>query len=88
MDAVDIRALDHPAQLEQVVNLEIEVWGLSPRDAVPSNLLHVFAIRGGPVLGAFVWLERFQSGADRAGCSGRIWQLSILIIRVRVLDLR
>ncbi len=54
MDAVDIRALDHPTQLEQVVNLEIEVWGLSPRDAVPSSLLHVLAVQGGLVLGAFV----------------------------------
>lgn len=55
--AVDIRILEHPAALEQVVDLEILVWGLSPRDAVPSNLLHVLAVQGGLVLGAFASSE-------------------------------
>jgi predicted GNAT superfamily acetyltransferase len=50
---VEIRALDDSAALEQVVDLEIAVWDLHPRDAVPSSLMHVLALGGGLVLGAF-----------------------------------
>lgn len=50
---VDIRILRAAAELEAVVDVEIAVWGLLPRDAVPSALLHVLALRGGLVLGAY-----------------------------------
>ena len=50
---IDYRILHDPADLEEVVNLQIAVWGLNPRNAVPSALLHVMALGGGLVLGAY-----------------------------------
>lgn len=38
--------------LERVVDLEMLVWGLPPRDAVPSNLLHAMVNTGSLVVGA------------------------------------
>jgi predicted GNAT superfamily acetyltransferase len=39
--------------LERVVDLEMLVWGLPPRDAVPSNLLHAMVNTGSLVVGAY-----------------------------------
>jgi predicted GNAT superfamily acetyltransferase len=50
---IDLRILHDPAELEEVVNLEIAVWGLNPRNAVPAAVLHVMALNGGLVLGAY-----------------------------------
>lgn len=50
---IEYRILRDPAELEEVVNLEITVWGLNPRNAVPSAILHVMALGGGLVLGAY-----------------------------------
>jgi predicted GNAT superfamily acetyltransferase len=47
------RVLHTPAEMEAVVDLEIFVWGSSPRGAVPSALLIALAHHGGHVLGAF-----------------------------------
>lgn len=47
------RTLHTPAEMESVVDLEIFVWGMSPRDAVPGALLIALANHGGHVLGAF-----------------------------------
>ncbi|MCC6802831.1 MAG: GNAT family N-acetyltransferase, partial [Anaerolineae bacterium] len=49
---IDYRVLHDPADLEKVVSLQIVVWGLNPRNAVPSALLHVMALNGGLVVGA------------------------------------
>ncbi|MEP6988631.1 MAG: GNAT family N-acetyltransferase, partial [Chloroflexota bacterium] len=40
------------AELEQVVDLEMLVWGLPARDAVPSGLLHAMVNTGSLVVGA------------------------------------
>jgi len=50
---IDYRPLHTVEELEQVVNLEIAVWGLDPRDAVPMNLMRPISAHGGLVLGAF-----------------------------------
>ncbi len=50
---IDYRILHDPAQLEHIVDLEVAVWGLNPRNAVPSALLHVMALGGGLVMGAY-----------------------------------
>lgn len=50
---IDYRILHNPADLEEVVSLQIAVWGLNPRNAVPAALLHVMALGGGLVLGAY-----------------------------------
>lgn len=47
------RILNEIEDLEQIVNLETAVWGLNPRDAVPAAILHVVALNGGLVLGAY-----------------------------------
>lgn len=41
------------SDLEKLVDLEIIVWNLQPRDAVPSSLLHVIASNGGLTSGVF-----------------------------------
>lgn len=50
---ISYRVLREMAELEQVVSLELAVWGLNPRNAVPSAILHVIALNGGLVLGAY-----------------------------------
>ena len=50
---IDIRILHTIPELEAAVDVELVVWGLHPRDAVPSALMHVLALRGGLVLGAY-----------------------------------
>ena len=50
---IDYRILHDPAELEEVVNLEISVWGLNPRNAVPTAILHVMALGGGLIMGAY-----------------------------------
>jgi predicted GNAT superfamily acetyltransferase len=50
---IDYRALESIDDLEKVVDLEILVWGLSARDAVPSNLLHAMVNTGSLVVGAY-----------------------------------
>src|SRR5690606_11155580 len=51
---VDIRILTEPDELEQVVDLEIAVWGVAPRDVVPMNLMRPIVQHGGVALGAFL----------------------------------
>jgi predicted GNAT superfamily acetyltransferase/predicted GIY-YIG superfamily endonuclease len=50
---MDYRIIQEPEILEQVVDLEIEVGGLLPRDAMPVNMLRPIALHGGLVIGAF-----------------------------------
>lgn len=47
-----IRPLDTPEEFRLVEDLEIIVWGLDPREAVPSNIMRPITIGGGVVLGA------------------------------------
>lgn len=51
--SIDYRSLETVEQLEQVVDLEIAIWGLDPRDATPANLLHALLHGGGCLYGAF-----------------------------------
>ncbi|MFN8528848.1 MAG: GNAT family N-acetyltransferase [Anaerolineae bacterium] len=50
---IDIHILHTIAELEAAVDVEVAVWGLNPRNAVPSALMHVLTLRGGLVLGAY-----------------------------------
>ncbi len=47
------RSLESIDDLEKVVDLEMLVWVLPPRDAVPSNLLHAMVNTGSLVVGAY-----------------------------------
>lgn len=49
----ECRLLTEKADFEQVVDLEIDIWKLEPRDAVPINLLHAMASNGSLVAGAY-----------------------------------
>jgi predicted GNAT superfamily acetyltransferase len=48
-----IRPLHTIAELEQVTDLEIAIWGIADREAAPSNLTHALVHSGGLVLGAY-----------------------------------
>jgi predicted GNAT superfamily acetyltransferase len=47
------RQIEDLAEIEAVVDLEIVVWSLDPRDAVPSNILHAMVTNGYLLVGAF-----------------------------------
>jgi predicted GNAT superfamily acetyltransferase/predicted GIY-YIG superfamily endonuclease len=49
----ELRPLNTVEELEDIVDLEIRVWDLDPRDAVPSNLLHAMANTGSLIVGAY-----------------------------------
>jgi predicted GNAT superfamily acetyltransferase len=50
---IDYRPLSDMADFERMVDLEMHIWGVHPRDAVPANMLRALAGHGGLVLGAF-----------------------------------
>ncbi|HVU10786.1 MAG TPA: GNAT family N-acetyltransferase [Phototrophicaceae bacterium] len=50
---MEYRALNTVAEFDEALNLEIAVWGLDPRDAVPTSLLHAIQHGGGLVMGAY-----------------------------------
>ena len=52
--AVTIRPCHTVEEFEQMVELEVRVWGFVERDVVPSQMYVVAAKIGGQVLGAFV----------------------------------
>jgi predicted GNAT superfamily acetyltransferase len=47
------REIDNIADLEQLVDLETQVWQMAEREAVPVNILHAIAHSGGCVIGAY-----------------------------------
>lgn len=49
----ECRAITENVDFEHVVDLEINIWKLEPRDAVPTNLLHAMAANGSFVAGAY-----------------------------------
>ncbi|MEZ4666930.1 MAG: GNAT family N-acetyltransferase [Anaerolineae bacterium] len=49
----DCRPIQSMGEFEKIVELEIAVWGLEPKDAVPSSLLHAMATNGSLVAGAY-----------------------------------
>jgi predicted GNAT superfamily acetyltransferase len=50
---IEYRSINQIDELEQVVDLEMAIWGLLSRDAVPSNLLHAQVYNQGTLIGAF-----------------------------------
>lgn len=50
---IQYRLIDRAEEFEEVVDLEIEVWGLEPRDAVPGNMFRSLVHNGAAVIGAF-----------------------------------
>jgi predicted GNAT superfamily acetyltransferase/predicted GIY-YIG superfamily endonuclease len=46
------RCVEDLSTLELIVDLEIKVWGLEPRDAAPANLLHAIVDHGGVLIAA------------------------------------
>jgi predicted GNAT superfamily acetyltransferase len=49
----EYRQINQITDLEKIVDLEIAVWGLNPRDAAPSNLMHAMAHTGSLIVGAY-----------------------------------
>lgn len=54
VDTVEYRTIHSASEFDLAVNLEIEVWGLDPIDAVPTNIMHTIAMNGGVVIGAYI----------------------------------
>jgi predicted GNAT superfamily acetyltransferase len=50
---IDIRPLHTIPELEAAADIQAAVWGLNPRNVVPSSIAHVMTLRGGLVLGAY-----------------------------------
>ncbi len=53
MAAFEYRVLNTNEEFEQAHALEIAIWGLHPRDAVPVNLLRALQHSGGSLLGVY-----------------------------------
>ena len=50
---MDYRVLEHVRDFEEAFALEVAVWGLDPRDAVPVNMLRALQHAGGALIGAY-----------------------------------
>lgn len=50
---IDIRPLHTIPELEEAADVQEAVWGLNPRNVVPSSITHVLTMRGGLVVGAY-----------------------------------
>jgi chorismate synthase len=48
---MEYRVLKTVDELQQLVDLEIAVWGLDPRDAVPMNIMRPLTMHGGVAIG-------------------------------------
>lgn len=53
METIQYRELSRPDELEQMVDLELAVWGGDARDVVPMSMLRALSAHGGLVTGAF-----------------------------------
>ncbi len=53
MAQIECRLIHGYTAFEEIVDLEIAVWDLDPRDAVPANLMHAMATNGSLVVGAY-----------------------------------
>jgi predicted GNAT superfamily acetyltransferase len=72
---IEYRVLDDIASFEEVVDLEITVWQLAPRDAVPSSLIHAVTISGGMLIGAFDGRRLAGMGFALPARRGKNWLL-------------
>ncbi|NWG17430.1 MAG: GNAT family N-acetyltransferase [Chloroflexi bacterium] len=50
---IEYRLVEDVSEFERIVDLEIDVWGLSPRDAVPSSILHALVCNGSVLIAAY-----------------------------------
>lgn len=73
--ACDYRVLHTFPELEKFVDLEIAVWGLNPRDAVPTSMLHAMALNDGLVVGAYHHDEMIGMAFAFPVPRGRKWLL-------------
>jgi len=51
--SIECRLIHDYEDFEKIVDLEIAVWDLDARDAVPANLMHAMATNGNLVVGAY-----------------------------------
>ncbi len=50
---IDYRVVDDIDGLNRIVDLEVEIWGLEWRDAVPANIMRAITNNGGVAIGAY-----------------------------------
>jgi chorismate synthase len=75
MNTWECRLLENMADLEQFVDLEIAVWGLDLRHAVPSSLLHAITLNGGLVIGTYDQNEMIGMAFAFPARRGKKWLL-------------
>jgi predicted GNAT superfamily acetyltransferase len=50
---IEFRYLTKTEELEPFVDLQLEIWGVPERNAVPSNIIHAMILSGGVAIGAY-----------------------------------
>lgn len=75
MDGVAFRTTHTSAELRAFVALEIAIWGLSARDAVPSSLLHALTNNGGVLVGAYAGSQPVGLALGFPARRGKRWLL-------------
>ncbi|MBI5669858.1 MAG: GNAT family N-acetyltransferase [Chloroflexi bacterium] len=73
--SLDYRILHDVREYEQVVALEILVWGLTERDAVASSIIHAIVLNGGLAVGAYDGATMVGMALALPGRRGRNWLL-------------
>jgi predicted GNAT superfamily acetyltransferase len=71
----EYRVLEAIPDFEQVVDLEMAVWGLPAREAVPVNIMHAMVLNGSVVIGAFEDQHMVGMALAFPVPRGRKWQL-------------
>lgn len=69
------RVLHDVREYERVVDLEILVWGLAPRDAVASSIIHAIVLNGGLAAAAYDGETMAGMVLALSGRRGRDWLL-------------
>jgi predicted GNAT superfamily acetyltransferase len=50
---IEFRYLTKTEELEPFVDLQLDIWGVPERNAVPSNIIHAMILSGGVAIGAY-----------------------------------
>ena len=75
MDGVTFRTAHTSAELQAFVALEIAIWGLNARDAVPASLLHALVNNGGVLVGAYAGAQPVGLALGFPARRGQRWLL-------------
>lgn len=75
MSSFECRLIHNYSDFEKIVDLEILVWDLESRDAVPSSLMHAMATNGSLVVGAYDQDQLIGMALGFPARRGKKWML-------------